>query len=119
MPLLDFRQARADIRLAKGLQLRGWRARACRAAQVRGLCPGPGSTSPGSRSFSAHLERNIWRCFVCNASGNALDLWARATNQELHPALRTLYQQLGRTVPFLEASLPLSASKRRKCKDES
>jgi DNA primase len=102
MPLLDFRQARADIRLAEVLQLLGWRARARCGAQVRGPCPVHGSTSPGSRSFSAHLERNIWRCFTCNASGNALDLWARATNQELYPALLALYQQLGRPVPLLK-----------------
>jgi DNA primase len=119
MPLLDFRQARADIRLAEVLQLLGWRARARCGAQVRGPCPVHGSTSPGSRSFSAHLERNIWRCFTCNASGNALDLWARATNQELYPALLALYQQLGRIVPFLETISPLSASNRRKRKDES
>jgi hypothetical protein len=54
MPLLDFRQARADIRLAEVLQLLGWRARARCGAQVRGPCPVHESTSPASRSFSAH-----------------------------------------------------------------
>jgi DNA primase len=102
MPLLDFRQARQEIRLAEVLRLLDWRARARSGAQVRGPCPVHGSTSPGSRSFSAHLGRNLWRCFVCNASGNALDLWARATNQELYPALQVLYQQLGRPVPLLK-----------------
>lgn len=106
MPLLDFRQARAEIRLVDVLELLGWRARARRGAQVRGPCPVHGSTSPGSRSFSANLERNLWRCFVCNASGNALDLWAQTTKQELYPAVLALYQQLGRPVPLLKPDRP-------------
>ena len=105
MPLLDLRQARAEVRLAAVLELLGWQAQECLGVQVRGPCPVHGSTSPGSRSFSAHLDRNLWRCFVCNASGNALDLWARATNQKLYPALLVLYQQLGRALPLLKPAL--------------
>jgi len=83
MPLLDLRQARADIRLAEVLALLGWTARLQRGVQVRGPCPVHGSPSPTSRSFSAHLDKNVWQCFRCGASGNALDLWAQATRQEL------------------------------------
>ena len=98
MPLLDFRQARAEIRLAVVLELLGWRARERRGPQVRGPCPVHRSSSPGSRSFSAHLGRDVWRCFVCGAQGNALDLWARVRGQELYPAVLALYQQLAREV---------------------
>jgi hypothetical protein len=102
MPLIDLRAARAEIRLAAVLQLLGWRARERRGEQVRGPCPVQRSSSPGSRSFSAHLGRNAWHCFVCEAKGNALDLWSRVTGQKPYPAVLELYRQLGRPVPWLE-----------------
>ena len=104
MPLVDYRQARAEVRLAMVLELLGWRYRERRGEQVRGLCPLHGSSSARSRSFSAHLGRNVWRCFRCGGQGNALDLWARATGQELYPAVLELYQRLGRDVPALKTA---------------
>ena len=104
MPLLDLRQARADLGLAEVLALLGWMARARVGVQVRGPCPVPRSKSPGSRSFSAHLDRNVWPCFRCGASGNALDLWAQATRQELYPAVVDLHRRLGRAIPWLPAA---------------
>jgi DNA primase len=103
MPLLDFRQARAEIRLAEVLELLGWTARSRGGAQVRGPCPVHGSRSPTSRSLSAQVDKNAWQCFRCGASGNALDLWAQATRQELYPAVLELYRRLGRAVPWLSA----------------
>jgi len=104
MPLLDLRQARANIRLAEVLELLGWTARARVGVQVRGPCPLHGSHSPASRSFSAHLGKNVWQCFRCGASGNALDLWAQVTRQELYPAALELYRRLARVVPWLPAA---------------
>jgi hypothetical protein len=100
MPLIDLRQARAEIRLAEVLELLGWTARARCGVQVRGPCPVHGSRSATSRSFSAHLGRNLWQCFRCGASGNALDLWIQATRQELYPAVLELYRRLSRVVPW-------------------
>ena len=111
MPLLDFRQARAEIRLAVVLELLGWRARERRGPQVRGPCPVHRSSSPGSRSFSAHLGRNVWRCFGCGGQGNALDLWARATGQQLYPAALALYRELSRAAPRLEPPRPPARTK--------
>ena len=102
MPLIDLRQVRSEISLAQVLELLGWHARERVGEQVRGPCPVHGSSSPRSRSFSAHLGRGVWRCFVCGASGNVLDLWHRATRQQLYPAVLAPYQQLGRAVPWLE-----------------
>jgi hypothetical protein len=101
MPLIDLRQARREVRLAVVLELLGWRGRERRGMQVRGPCPVHRSSSPSSRSFSAHLEGNVWRCFVCQAQGNALDLWTASTGQALYPALIELYRRLGRDVPWL------------------
>ena len=106
MPLLDFRQARSEIRLAWVLGLLRWQAREGRGGQVRGACPLHGSASPRSRSFSAHLGRGVWQCFRCGAAGNALDLWARVTGQGLYPAVRQLYERLGRPVPWLGPVAP-------------
>ena len=101
MPLVDLRQARGDIRLGWVLGLLGWQPRRHRGEQVRGACPLHGSTSPRSRSFSAHLGRGVWPCFRCGASGNALDLWARATGHGLYQAVVVLYDRLGQEVPRL------------------
>jgi len=114
MPLIDLRQSRAEIRLSEVLQLLGWHAGERTGEQVRGRCPVHGSSSPRSRSFAAHLGQNIWRCFICGASGNVLDLWRRVRGQELYPAVLELYRQLGRDVPWLQPGQPSSTQKRMK-----
>jgi DNA primase len=102
MPLLDFRQARAEVRLEDVLQLLGWQARTRMGAQLRGACPVHRSQSPTNRVFSAHLERGVWQCFRCGAAGNALDLWAQVTGQAIYAAVLDLYRRLGRTLPCLQ-----------------
>jgi DNA primase len=104
MPPIDLRQARADLRLADVLELLGWTARARVGLQVRGPCPVHRSSSRQSRSFSAHLGRNIWPCFACGAAGNALDLWVQVTRQPRYPAVLELYRRLGRVVPWRPAA---------------
>jgi hypothetical protein len=104
MPLVDFRQARAEVRLAEVLQLLGWSARTRVGAQVRGACPVHRSSSATSRVFAAHLERGIWQCFRCGAAGNALDLWAQVTGQGIYQAVVDLYGRLGRALPWLPAA---------------
>jgi len=111
MPLIDLRAVCREIRLSGVLESLGWHARECRGAQVRGPCPVHGSSSPRSRSFSAHLGRNIWQCFRCGASGNALDLWLGIRQQPLYPAVLELYRQLGRAVPWLEQTRSPSVKK--------
>jgi|SRR5262245_7497583 len=104
MPLVDFSAARSDVRLAVVLELLGWQPRQRKGEQVRGACPLHGSASPRSRSFSAHLGRGVWQCFVCGTKGNALDLWACATGQGLYPAVLDLYDRLGQGVPWLRGT---------------
>jgi DNA primase len=111
MPLIDLRQARQDIRLAVVLELLGWRCCERQGEQVRGPCCVHGSSSPTSRSFSAHLGRGIWRCFACGAGGNALELWMKVTDLDLYPAVLELYRQLGRDVPWLVPAAPLASNK--------
>jgi DNA primase len=106
MPLVDFCAARREVRLAAVLELLRWQPRERRGEQVRGACPVHGSTSPRSRSLSAHLGRGVWHCFRCGASGNALELWACATGQGLYPAVLDLYERLGLRVPWLVPARP-------------
>ena len=106
MPLLDFRQARAEIRLVDVLELLGWRARARRGAQVRGPCPVHGSKSPRSRSFAAQVEKNCWHCFRCGAGGNALDLYVAVTNQPVYEGALELCTRLGMSAPRCSSRSP-------------
>lgn len=106
MPLLDLRRARAEVRLSEVLELLGWQSRVRVGVQVRGSCPVHGSQRPTSRTFSAHLDRGVWHCFRCGASGNALDLWAQVTGQGIYEAVLDLYRRLGRAVPWLEPTKP-------------
>jgi DNA primase len=101
MPGIDYRLARACVRLGEVLELIGYQPRTRVGAQLRGPCPLHGSRSPTSRSFAAHLDKNVYHCFVCGAGGNALDLWAALTRQDFHAAVQDLCQRLGQPVPWL------------------
>jgi DNA primase len=101
MPGIDYREARARLPLAEALTLIGWEARSRSGQQARGPCPLHGSKSPTSRAFAVHLGKNVYHCFRCSASGNALDLWVALTRQPLHAAVIDLCRRLGRDIPWL------------------
>jgi DNA primase len=103
MPALDYPAARAQLPLADVLGLLGFVPRRRHGQQLRGPCPLHRSHSTTSRSFAAHVGKNVWHCFRCGAGGNALDLWAAVTHQPLHAAVLDLCQRLGRDVPWLAA----------------
>jgi len=101
MPGIDFREARARVRIAEVLALMGLEPWRVLDGQARGPCPLHCSQSPTSRVFAVHLGKNVYHCFRCGASGNALDLWAAWTRQSLYAAVVDLYQRLGRDIPWL------------------
>jgi DNA primase len=101
MPTIDYRAARALVRLADVLDLIAYQPRSRDGAQLRGPCPLHGSSAPTSRVFAAHLGKNAYYCFRCGAGGNALDLWVALTGQSLHAAVIDLCQRLHRPVPWL------------------
>ena len=103
-PAIDFAAVRAAITIAAVLELLGaCPAERTRGGQYRGPCPLHGSTAATSRCFSADLEQHIFHCFKCGRSGNALDLWAQATQQSAYDAAIDLCQRLHLPVPALPA----------------
>jgi transposase len=83
---VDFQSVRSQTSMQQVLELLQFDPVEARGDQLRGACPVHHSTSPSSRSFSANLSKNTFRCFKCQAQGNHLDLWAAATNQKLYDA---------------------------------
>lgn len=91
---VDFQAVRVQTSMRKVLELLYFEPVETRGDQVRGACPVHGSTSPRSRSFSANLAKNAYRCFKCQSQGNHLDLWAATTNQSLYLAANDLCEKL-------------------------
>ena len=98
---VDFRAVRALITLGQVLDLIQFVPSERRGNQLRGPCPIHKSTSAKSRSFSANLSKNAFRCFRCGASGNQLDLWAAVHAIDLHPAAFTICERVGVKIPEL------------------
>jgi len=65
------------------LDLLRFQPTAKKGVQLRGPCLLHESRSDGSPVFSVNLAKNAFQCFKCRVAGNQLDLWARATNQQL------------------------------------
>jgi DNA primase len=101
MPGIRFAEARAKVTMAEVLGLIGFVPCETSGDQVRGPCPIHRSTTGSSRSFSANLRLNIYRCFNCGASGNHLDLYAAVTGLSLFAATVELCEQLQREVPWM------------------
>jgi hypothetical protein len=91
---VDFQSVRSQTSMQQVLELLEFDPVEARGDQLRGACPVHRSTSSSSRSFSANLSKNTFRCFKCQAQGNHLDLWAAATNQKLYDAAVDLCQRV-------------------------
>jgi DNA primase len=103
MPGLDYRAARAAIRIREVLELLSFTPTRRRGDELRGPCPLHGSRSPASRSFAVNLAKDAYQCFVCGAKGNQLDLWAAARGVPLFTATCELCERLGKPIPWLAA----------------
>jgi transposase len=88
-PRVDFTFLRQQVTLEQVLDhlglladLRG------RGRQRRGRCPIHSRPEDPQRTFSAHLGKNVFRCFHadCGAQGNVLDLWAAVHHLPLYEA---------------------------------
>jgi putative transposase len=105
-PPIDFEMVRTLISIAAVLQLLGCEVHA--PSQHRGPCPLHRSSRGTARCFSANLDHNLFRCFKCGQSGNAIDLWAKATKQTPYDAALDLCNRLNIQVPLLQQNTPAS-----------
>jgi len=111
MPSLDYRAVRDAVPLRRVLELLQFTPVRRRGDELRGPCPIHGSHSPRSCSFSANVQKQAFRCFVCGAGGNQLDLWARVNHLPLYAATCDLCQRLGIELPLLPR--PTNQTQRR------
>lgn len=91
---IDYAELRVMIGIAQVLELAGFLATETVGDQARGPCPIHRSSSVSSRSFSANLSKNTFRCFKCGTSGNQLDLWMAVTKLPIHGAAKDLCNRL-------------------------
>jgi len=112
MPGIDYRQLRQQITMGRVLDLIGFQATWQQGPQLRGPCRIPGCRSTSRRSFSVHLARQAYHCFVCRSCGNALDLWAAIHGLSIHQASVDLCRVMNLDPPWLTTFSPVSTPRR-------
>jgi len=98
---IDFACLKTTIKIADVLNLLGFRPATQHGSQQRGACPLHGAKLGLAKCFSVNVDRDVFHCFKCGRSGNALDLWCAATKQTPYDAALDLCQRLHRAVPYL------------------
>lgn len=96
---IDFALLRRQLSLTQVLDLIGFTPTTRNGRQWRGPCPVHKSSSPGSRSFAVHVDKNCWHCFGCGAGGNALDLYLAVTQLPVYEGALELCVRLGMSAP--------------------
>jgi transposase len=97
-PVVDFAFLREQLTLERVLrQLGQFEGLRGRGPQRRGCCPVHDRAGTSERTFSVHLEKNVFQCFQaeCRAQGNVLDLWASVQGLPLYEAALHLAQTFG------------------------
>lgn len=103
MPLIDLKTVRSQIPMQQVLGLLKFAPVSRSGLRLRGPCPIHDS-EPHGRSFSVHLGRHRYRCFICHSAGTQLDLWAAVHSLSLPAAAADLCRRFGRPIPWLSAS---------------
>ena len=103
MPGVDFERIRAVVTMEAGAEPAGIRAReSVGATMVRKLSPaGLRGRSRRRGSFSVNVASGRYCCHRCRSHGNALELWAAATQQSVHQAAIDLCRRLGCEIPWI------------------
>ena len=82
---VNFKELREQLDFREVLMHYNVTVKAKNQVQHTGPCPLPTHEGPRkATSFSAHLDKHIWRCFGCGAQGNIIDFACRMEN--LDPA---------------------------------
>jgi DNA primase len=96
---IDFAAVRSRVTMAQVLDVLGFVPQERWGSQVRGACPIHRSNSAHSRSFSANLDENVYRCFQCGSSGGTLELGAAVHGLRIDEAAENLCERFGIDVP--------------------
>jgi len=97
---INYRQLREAVRIEEVLSWMSWEASSRTGDQLRGSCPLcaalPAATESRDaiRTFSVNASRNIYRCFRCSSSGNALDLWSSYRKLSIDAAAQEIQSRL-------------------------
>lgn len=96
---IDFRLLREQIQIEDLLSRMSWKPTERHGHQLRGPCPfcalaSDTRESSANRCLSVNTRRNIFRCFRCKRSGNALELWAAYRGLNIYQAAREIQDQL-------------------------
>ena len=103
MPGIDFNRLRAEITMTEVLALLGFQPVTRSGAQWYGCCPvHDAAAQRKQRCFSVNVTLGRYYCHRCHSHGNALELWAAATQLPLYQAAIDLCQRLGREVPSIQ-----------------
>ena len=102
MPGVDYKTVQSRVPMARALELLGLASQGVTGEQLRVPCPVHCSQSPGSRSFSVHLAREVCHCFKCGFAGNQIQLWAALKKMTVHEAAVDLCRRAGVEVPWIE-----------------
>ena len=103
---IDFGCLRQQIQIEDLLSWMSWNPTQNRGHQLRGPCPLcqrptmtflTASHRSHRRCFSVNTRRNIFRCFRCNRSGNALELWALYRGLDIYSAASEIQNRLAAT----------------------
>src|SRR5262249_52296550 len=95
-PWVDFAHLRAQLPLERVLAHLGLSARLRgRGPQRRG--PGPAHAEGQGRTFSVHLDKQVFGCFdpACGIKGDVIDLWAAVKQLPLREAALELLRTFG------------------------
>ena len=107
---VDFAAIRSQVTIEQVLHRLGHLDRLkVTGSEHRGPCPVHGCDDGRHRSFSANIEKNVFRCFSpsCGASGNVLDLWAAVHKLPLREAALDLVETFGLDVRNPEKRQPV------------
>jgi DNA primase len=100
---INYRELRNELRIEDVLSWMSWSASQRVGDQLRGPCPfcerditaaTSAATPRAPRTFSVNVQRHIFRCFKCQVSGNALDLWSLHRQLPIYAAAREIRDRL-------------------------
>jgi DNA primase len=103
MPGVRFPEVRSRVSRIQVPDILGLVAQEASGEEVHGACPVHGSSLSRSRSFSANIQKRVYRCFRCGSAGNHLELYAAATHRSLYAGALDLCQRVGCAVPWIAA----------------